>query len=872
MKPQRLSKVSPKLNTLGAGAKRAILTLAFCILALAAARPAQAQTAACSSFFPGQASTGYLAADDVCTVVLQGTITLVYPTGALGCTVQINVKALTITAGDDFVPGTGSTWPGVIQEASGIAGSMGPLSGTAAISSCAAPVGNNNPVTSASLSLWDQAGWYLQCQEASCSGPASQYTFQFGWGGFDGNANFFGDSGINLCNFAGSTYCGSSPAAASGQLTITNSSVSGSFTGLTSSFSPISSASVCLASPGTTPNCSSSGGTPTITSLSTLSVQAGSQPLSLTVIGTNFTSGATVQWTENGQTTSIEAQVFNSTTLTVSIPSNLLAAAGTATIAVASGGVTSAQSTFQITQLSDCNHRTLGAGGVLSPCLGPMSFATNQPYSATVIASQGANLYLAVSGSNPPFQYQITGATPTGVQIDNVADSSSTIMNELFFTGYPTANGLFAFTVTATDAVGNQYSQAFTITVDGVTTGAPTITSLSNSSAPVGTQNLSLTVTGTNFATGATVQWTENGQTTSLNAQVGSSEALTVAVPANLLMSPGTASIAVSSGGSVSGTVVFTIQAVTLLGCDTSSFSVNLTTATFGPTGGEFGTQVSAQTGCAWSVASLPSWISAIGSSTGTGPGQVSLTVAPNSGALRSVTFTIANVPVTITQVAPPSPVLATDVTVLNSGPNAGNFSISFLGNEGGPASVPVQSPSGAPVPSGETASLSGTVPPYGTQFYELGNISMGLVAGWGRLTADPSITVQVLIRVLGTDGNYYEASVPSTTGSTALLLAYDATTFQPTGAQIYTGFALANLDQNNVAAVSCQARDTNGNPIPNGVPVPQLQPNGHWAQYLFSALTGTRGTISCTSNTSIAAIGLRIVGSALSTLPVLSQ
>jgi hypothetical protein len=60
---------------------------------------------------------------------------------------------------------------------------------------------------------------------------------------------------------------------------------------------------------------------------------------------------------------------------------------------------------------------------------------------------------------------------------------------------------------------------------------------------------------------------------------------------------------------------------------------------------------------------------------------------------------------------------------------------------------------------------------------------------------------------------------------------------------------------------------------IPNAINVPVLNPLGHWADYLFPALNGVRGTIDCSSNNSIAGIGLRFIGTkAFSSLPVITQ
>ena len=53
----------------------------------------------------------------------------------------------------------------------------------------------------------------------------------------------------------------------------------------------------------------------------------------------------------------------------------------------------------------------------------------------------------------------------------------------------------------------------------------------------------------------------------------------------------------------------------------------------------------------------------------------------------------------------------------------------------------------------------------------------------------------------------------------------------------------------------------------------PVLNPMGHWAGYLFPALTGKRGTIDCSANLAVAATALRFIGTnAFSSLPVIDK
>ena len=206
-----------------------------------------------------------------------------------------------------------------------------------------------------------------------------------------------------------------------------------------------------------------------------------------------------------------------------------------------------------------------------------------------------------------------------------------------------------------------------------------------------------------------------------------------------------------------------------------------------------------------------------------------------------------------------------TDLIVVNNGPQAAQFSVTFYNDSGAPASLPFNG-------LGTINALSDALPGFGTGFYEAADPNAPTQAGWALIKADPSITIQALFRNRS-GSTYYEAAVPAYSGSKAFRIPFDASTFPPTGDALYTGFAIANLDPKNPAMVTCTARDYRGTTIPNAISVPVLNPLGHWANYLFPALTGARGTIECTSNNSIAGLGLRFIGvNAFSSLSVITE
>jgi hypothetical protein len=207
-----------------------------------------------------------------------------------------------------------------------------------------------------------------------------------------------------------------------------------------------------------------------------------------------------------------------------------------------------------------------------------------------------------------------------------------------------------------------------------------------------------------------------------------------------------------------------------------------------------------------------------------------------------------------------------TDLYAINNSAQPARFTVSFYRDSGSPASLPF-------VGMGSISTLTGTVPGFGTSFYEASDPNAPVQGGWALIQADPAITIQELFRNHGGNGSYYEAAVPAYPGSSGFRLPFDATTFTPTGDPLYVGFAVANLDAMNPARVTCTAFDVNGNVIPNAITIPQLNPLGHWANYLFPALTGARGTLDCSSNTTVAAIGLRFIGTnAFSSLPIVTK
>src|SRR6185369_12400900 len=69
-----------------------------------------------------------------------------------------------------------------------------------------------------------------------------------------------------------------------------------------------------------------------------------------------------------------------------------------------------------------------------------------------------------------------------------------------------------------------------------------------------------------------------------------------------------------------------------------------------GVSGGNLSVGVQTDPACAWSVASLPSWLTVSGATSGNGSAPVTLIAPANPGAARTATITIAGQPIVVSQ------------------------------------------------------------------------------------------------------------------------------------------------------------------------------------------------------------------------------
>ncbi len=441
---------------------------------------------------------------------------------------------------------------------------------------------------------------------------------------------------------------------------------------------------------------------PTITSISPTTAVAGAPAFSLTVNGTGYVSGSTISW--NG--TALTTTFVSSTKLTASVSATQVASAGSVSVTVVnSGPVTSSASTFTvsgppvISSLSPAS--TLAGGSTFTLTVNGSGFVsgatvnwngtalTTSFVSTSQLTASVSSASIAAAGSSSITVTDPGPVTSSGVTFSYTAPAISNLSPNSAIAGSPgftlTVNGTsFASTslvkwggtslattfvsstqLTATVSAA-QIATAGTASVTVVNPGSvtsgssifsinaqPTVSSLSPASTLAGGSSFTLTVNGSGFVSGATVNW--NG--TALTTSFISSSQLTASVPASSISSPGSASISVSDPGPVmSGTLTFTFSGPTI-----SSISPNFAIAgepgfTLSVSGSNFASGAVVKwngTSLTTTFASSSSLTAIVPASLIAAPGTASVT-AVNPGAVSSGSsaFTIGPSPV-ITSLSP---------------------------------------------------------------------------------------------------------------------------------------------------------------------------------------------------------------------------
>ena len=349
---------------------------------------------------------------------------------------------------------------------------------------------------------------------------------------------------------------------------------------------------------------------PTITSLlSPLNATAGGAAFTLTVTGTNFTTTSVVNWNGAARTTTFNSATQLQAAITAADIAAAIPVAVTVTNPTPGGGTTATALNFVINNPAP----TLASLTPTSAVAGSAGFTLTLNGTGFVAASvaQVNNISRTttfVSGT------QLT-INLTAADIANAATMSVAVFN-------PTPVG------------GPSGTQTLTIN-----NPLPTLTSLSQTAATIGSAGLTLTVNGTNFVSTSKVRWKGNDRTT---AFVTATQ-LTAVIPASDLTSMGTADVTVFNplffnpllGGGTTSPLTFTITAA-------CTYALSQTSQNFAAAGGNSSLNVTTGAGCAWAASSNAAWLTITAGNSGNGIGTVSFTAAANLGAERTGTLTVA--------------------------------------------------------------------------------------------------------------------------------------------------------------------------------------------------------------------------------------
>lgn len=267
--------------------------------------------------------------------------------------------------------------------------------------------------------------------------------------------------------------------------------------------------------------------TPSIAALSPASVVKGATGVTLAVDGTGFASGATIQW--NG--TQLTTTVVNPAQVTAAVPDAAFASAGVSQVTVQNpppGGGTSNAISFTV-------ENPLPAIASISPNSAPAGSAS---FSLTVIGSGFlSNSSVAWNGS------------PLVTVFVSPAQLTVTVPASAL-----TAGGNFNIQITNTTPGGGTSNQA----VFSVLHGSPVITSINPATAPAASSPFTMTISGSGFSAGASVEW--NGLP--LATTFVSSTTLQASVSANELSAIGVFTVRAANpapGGGYSSALNFTV-------------------------------------------------------------------------------------------------------------------------------------------------------------------------------------------------------------------------------------------------------------------------------------------------------------------------
>jgi trimeric autotransporter adhesin len=288
---------------------------------------------------------------------------------------------------------------------------------------------------------------------------------------------------------------------------------------------------------------SSSTPAPTISALSPSSAPVGSPALALKVTGTNFVPSSVVTW--NG--VALTSTADSSTQMSATVPANVLATSGKATI-----------------QVSDPSPISLTSNSLSFDVTVPVPTITSVTPASAVVGS-GA-ITITLTGQN----YVAGSVVLAGSTHLATTFISSTSLHAILPANLLATVGMLSLTV-ANPAPQAATSQPFSFSV--VTPPPPHIDTLNPSSVLAGAPSLTMTITGQYIVAGSVVEF--NG--TALTPISQSSTSVVVTVPDTLVATAGTYGVDLVSPGTGSGPVTSNSLDFTVNPLPRGEFIVNQT-------------------------------------------------------------------------------------------------------------------------------------------------------------------------------------------------------------------------------------------------------------------------------------------------------
>ena len=390
-------------------------------------------------------------------------------------------------------------------------------------------------------------------------------------------------------------------------------------------------------------------GVPTLTSISpSTGSQGSSVPVTLT--GTNFVAPLTVNIGGTGTTVS-NVVVVSSTSVTANLAVAASAGVGQYNVSVTTSAGTSGNVSFSVT-----------AAGSMVPTLTSITPSSGSP---------GTSVNVTLTGTNFTPQAGVRLAGASAAQ-GNVVVVNATTITATFTLSSTVATG--PHNVYVVTSAGNSNIVPFTVVS---APPPPTLTSISPATGAQGA-SVKVTLTGTNFVSGATVNVSTAGVTTS-NVVIASATQITATLNISATAPVGNASVTVTTMAGTSGPVSFNVIGVPTLtsispstGSQGSSVPVTLTgtnfvaplTVNIGGTGITVSNVV---------VVSSTSVTANLAVATSAGVGQYNVSVTTSAGTSGNVSFSVtaagSMVP-TLTSITPSSGSPGTSVNVTLTGTN----------------------------------------------------------------------------------------------------------------------------------------------------------------------------------------------------------